>query len=112
MTYQALRARVPETVGILQLEYGDYADDFEAGGYIVGIDLDQQTPIFTYPVPGEPGEVTPPGPPLSEQVAVLKQQLAEQSAIIASQAEENTMNQLALMELHMLILNMMGGESE
>ncbi|WP_020615734.1 hypothetical protein [Paenibacillus daejeonensis] len=71
-SYTALAERVPETVGLLELEYGELAEDFaQASGYRV--DLETGNLIFSY---REPGEETPPvyRPPLSQQVEELQAQ--------------------------------------
>ncbi|WP_337034745.1 hypothetical protein [Paenibacillus illinoisensis] len=75
--YKALSERVPETVGLVQLEYGAYRSDFEAGGYISRIDIETKQPLFTYHEPVDPETPQEPGPTLSEQVGSLGGQMAE-----------------------------------
>ncbi|SMF72372.1 hypothetical protein SAMN05661091_0862 [Paenibacillus uliginis N3/975] len=71
-TYRSLRERVPETVGMIQLEYGAYAADRAEGGSITRIDMDTMEPMFTYRDPIDPGTPQEPGPALSEQLTTLK----------------------------------------
>ncbi|WP_086074339.1 hypothetical protein [Paenibacillus camerounensis] len=46
--YSKLSKRVRETVGYLELEFGDYTDDFREG-HLVGINTAERTPLFSYP---------------------------------------------------------------
>ncbi|MDT9720491.1 hypothetical protein QVE09_16350 [Paenibacillus sp. ClWae2A] len=91
--YSALAGRVPETVGLLQLEFDAYEADYGAGGQITRIDLETMEPLFTYPDPTDPETPQEPRPALSKQVDQL--------------AAESNANQLALMELHMMLLGEM-----
>ncbi|MBO9596707.1 MAG: hypothetical protein J7559_02625 [Cohnella sp.] len=71
--YAALAERVPESTGHLQLEYGQYAQDFmECNGYRVDVSGETPSLLFSYPDPNEPD--TPPvyQPPLSVKVAQLE----------------------------------------
>ena len=89
--YAALAERVPETVGHIELEYGQYAQDFaDSDGYRVN-PVTQELE-FTYPDPNDPDPPEEPvyQEPLSEKVARLEQ--------------EDITNKLALAELHALIL--------
>jgi hypothetical protein len=84
--YVALDERVPETVGMLQLEYGQYSDDFaQCSGYRVNPSTSELE--FSYSDPGaEPGEPTVPvyQKPLTEQIANLQQRTeANEAAILA-----------------------------
>ncbi|AZS14248.1 hypothetical protein [Paenibacillus lutimineralis] len=93
--YQALTERVQETVGCLQLEYGQYSRDFaECNGYRVNPDTLELE--FSYP---DPSETEPTEPvyrkPLSVEVDELK----------ASDIE----NKQAIAELTMMIAAPMGG---
>ncbi|KAG2974726.1 hypothetical protein PC120_g25955 [Phytophthora cactorum] len=92
-TYKALSERVPETIGTIQLEYDAYEADYNAGGYISLIDLETLAPLFTYPDPVDPETPQEPRSALSKQVDRL--------------AAESNANQLALMELHMMLLDEM-----
>jgi hypothetical protein len=74
--YQALAERVPETVGMIQLEYGQYAQDFgECNGY--KINPETQEIEFSYP---DPNQEEPQEPvyrkPLSERISALEDSTA------------------------------------
>lgn len=71
-----LQERDPETIGELKLEYGQYADDYDAGGYVDRIDLDTEEPLFVYPP--TPGETEPAlsQPALSERLAKAEENVA------------------------------------
>lgn len=71
--YVALAERIPESVGMLQLEYGVHDADYEAGGRITRINLDTMKPLFTYPDPENPETPQEPQPALSKQVETLMQ---------------------------------------
>lgn len=82
-TYKSLNERIPETVGLIQLEYGQYDQDFvECNGYRVNLDTLELE--FSYPDPNDP---TPQEPnyqkPLSVEVVELKQSDAENKQAIA-----------------------------
>ncbi|WP_339267877.1 hypothetical protein MKY48_28160 [Paenibacillus sp. FSL W8-0187] len=70
--YTSLSKRVPETVGMIQLEYGAYTEDYAAGGRITRVDLETLKPLFTYPDPTNPETPQEPQPPLTEQMSALK----------------------------------------
>lgn len=70
--YSELSERVPDTVGMIQLGYGDYASDFGAGGFINRIDLDTLKPLFTY-IDEQPEVPTAPQKPLSEEIKEVKE---------------------------------------
>ncbi|MFE0619713.1 hypothetical protein [Bacillus altitudinis] len=89
-TYFALRDRVPETVNMIQLEYGAYAEDYAEGGTITRIDLDTLEPLFTYPDPIDPETPQEPRPALSKQVEALVQDntlLKAQSNALSERAD-------------------------
>lgn len=46
--YSKLSERVRETVGYLELEFGDYIDDFREGQLVL-IDTVEGIPLFSYP---------------------------------------------------------------
>jgi hypothetical protein len=76
-TYQALKERVRDTVGVIQLEFGQYAEDFaQCNGYRVNPETLELE--FSYP---DPNATEPQEPvyvkPLTEQVKELEQQNAE-----------------------------------
>lgn len=72
LSYQALKERVPETIGVIQLAYGQYAQDFsECNGYRVN--LDTFALEFSYPDPNNPEPQEPVyEEPLSTRVAKLE----------------------------------------
>ena len=81
-SYTILKAYNPETIGVIQLEYGQYAQDFrECNGYRVNPETQQIE--FSYP---DPDDLEPQEPiyqkPLSEEVADLKQAIAELTMIL------------------------------
>lgn len=97
--YQALAERVPDTVGCLQLEYGQHGRDFaECNGYRINPETFELE--FSYPDPGETEPTKPTEPvyrkPLSIEVDELK----------ASDIE----NKQAIAELTMMIAAPVGGD--
>ncbi|WP_342570346.1 hypothetical protein MKY85_17495 [Paenibacillus sp. FSL R5-0749] len=87
--YKTLRDRVPESVGLLQFDYGDYESDYDAGGVITNINLETMEPHFEYPDPADPETPQEPRPALSEQVDALMQDntlLKAQSKALAERA--------------------------
>ncbi|SMF88128.1 hypothetical protein SAMN05661091_4130 [Paenibacillus uliginis N3/975] len=88
--YIALSERVPETVGMIQLEYGAYASDFAEGGRITRVDLSALKPLFTYPDPTDPETPQEPRPALSSQVEELKQEntlLKAQTTVLSERTD-------------------------
>lgn len=83
--YAALAARVPETVGMLQLAYGDYAQDFAAcNGYKIDVTGDTPSLIFSYPDPEENPEEPPVyRKPLSREVDEVKAENADLKSRLA-----------------------------
>lgn len=81
--YRALQERVKDTVGVIQLEYGQYSQDFEiCNGY--KINLETNTLEFSYPTEGEQPQEPVYQKPLSEQVADLQKSIAELSMLLAT----------------------------
>ena len=77
-TYKTLNERLPETVGVIYLQYGQYRQDFaECNGYRVNPETLELE--FSYPDPNLPQEEQEPvyQKPLSEEVNDLKQSIAE-----------------------------------
>jgi hypothetical protein len=91
--YAELSERNPETVGVIQLAYGQYAQDFAAcSGYRVDVSGETPTLVFSYPDPSQPDEPPVYRPPLSEelkeaknQITLLETKLTEQEAVSADQ---------------------------
>ena len=76
-TYVQLSERNPETVGLLELEYGQYAVDFDdvlakKGDYRVNPETNELE--FWYPDPNDPEQPPVFQRPLSEEVEELKQE--------------------------------------
>ncbi|WP_405131165.1 hypothetical protein MHB43_01265 [Paenibacillus sp. FSL H8-0317] len=107
--YKALAEKVPEEVDFIQLEHGAYMFDRFEGGEIARVDLETLEPLFNYPVK-EDEEPKPPTISLESQINALKQSLAESDARNEKLAEENTLNQIALMELHAMLLSTLPDE--
>lgn len=81
-TYIALSDRNPETVGMIQLEYGQYAEDFsQCNGY--RIDPVTQQVLFSYPDPSEPEQPLVYRAPLTEQVEDQNRRLADVELALA-----------------------------
>jgi len=92
-SYKSLAERVPETVGVILLEYGDYEEDFTRGDP-VRIDLETEGILFHYPA--EPGEE--PGPPTLPIEAKLIQFRNALTARLEAAEAETTGLQLAVAE--------------
>ncbi|MDE3837946.1 hypothetical protein C0966_00805 [Bacillus methanolicus] len=73
-TYEALKERVRDTVGVIQLEYGQYAADFaQCNGYRVNpqtLELE-----FSYPDPNQPTQEPVFVKPLTEQIAEVRSEI-------------------------------------
>jgi len=83
--FKVLSDRIPTTVGVIQLEYGQYAEDFaRSNGYRV--DVETGAILFSYPDPNEPEEPPVYHTPLTEQISELK---AEKVALEAQLAQLN-----------------------
>jgi hypothetical protein len=83
-TYQVLKERVRDTVGVIQLEYGQYAQDFaECNGYRVNPETLELE--FSYP---DPNATEPQEPvyqkPLTEQLKETQQAVAELTLLLAT----------------------------
>lgn len=71
--YKALTERNRDTFDYIELEYGQYAQDFaESNGYRVNPETKELE--FSYPDPNEPEVEQPYQAPLSEQIEELKQE--------------------------------------
>lgn len=83
-SYAALAERMPETVGVLELEYGQYAQDFAAcNGYRVDVSGAEPELVFSYPDPEDPDEPPVYQKPLSEIVAEQDVRLADLEIMMA-----------------------------
>lgn len=85
-TYRVLAERVPETVGVIQLEFGQYAADFAAcNGYHVDVTGAEPVLVFSYPDPKDPEAPPVYQGPLSEEIVEVKQAIAELTILLAQQ---------------------------
>lgn len=110
-SYAALAERAPETVGVIKLPYGEYAQDFsEAIGVRVDI-ANGNAFLFTYPDPTAPESPPVYRAPLSQEVDTLKDDnimlmlaitdLYEEKEVQLAQANQDSLNNmLALTELY------------
>lgn len=95
--FKALNERVPDSVGVIKLEYRQHAQDFlNATGYRV--DPKTEKLEFSY----EPINVDPPTEPVYQKP--LTQQITELSAELSSTQREAADTQLALAELYEKVL--------
>jgi hypothetical protein len=93
-SYNALSERSPQTVGIIQLEFGELSEDFvKCDGYRVNPDT--KTLEFTYPDLSVPP--TPPvfQKPLTEQMKDVKEKLARTEQALS----DSSMTTQQLLEL-------------
>jgi len=85
--YRDLATRVPETVGMIQLEYRQYAEDFaQCNGY--RIDPETEEVLFSYPDPDGPEQPIVYRKPLTEQVTALETEVTNAMLAIAEVYEE------------------------
>lgn len=78
-TFTALSERNRDTFDVLELEYGQYAQDFaECNGYRVNPDTKELK--FSYPDPNEPEQPPVYRPPLSEEIKQMKIKMQMQDA--------------------------------
>ncbi|WP_339273698.1 hypothetical protein MKY59_21265 [Paenibacillus sp. FSL W8-0426] len=111
--YAALADRVPDTVGMIQLEYGAHAADYAEGGVFTRVDLTTLEPLFTYPDPSAPETPQEPQPALSTKVSTLESESTATQAALASTYEaliqsqqETTSAQMALADVYEQLINM------
>ena len=90
--YEALSIRNPETVGVIQLEYGQYSSDFQTCS-AVRVDLETGNLLFNYPIFEQP---------LSVAVNALRTENTE------LRAQNQTLNQ-QVADLEMAIASLLGG---
>ena len=86
--YEALSIRNPETVGVIELEYGQYSSDFQTCNS-VRVDLDTGGLLFNYPLFEQPLSVLvdalrTENTELSSRNEALNQQVADLEMAIAS----------------------------
>lgn len=123
-TYTVLAERVSDSVGCLQLEYGQYALEFSmCGGYHLNLETLQIE--FVYPDPNQPA----PMPPLSDvdvlgmehvkldltvldlkrQLASLTDEVTKKSAEVAELTIQNQVLGSLLSSLNLQVLAIKGG---
>jgi hypothetical protein len=103
--YVLLAERVPETVGLIKLDYGQYAQDFaECNGYRVNVEGGTPALEFSYPDPGEPEAPPVYRAPLSEELELLKTEtraeLSAAKAQLAQQAQTSADQTLLILDLY------------
>lgn len=102
--YDVLSARNPETVGVIQLAYGQYRRDFEIANSI-RVDLGTGELVFSYPIFEQPLSVKLES--LEAENVNLKNENTEIKLALAELAESQELDkteiQLALAELAELI---------
>jgi hypothetical protein len=82
-TFTALSVRNPDTFDVLELEFGEYAQDFaECNGYRVNVETKEME--FSYPDPNEPEAPQVFVKPLSEQIKTLEIQQQQTNEDLAS----------------------------
>jgi len=75
--YTALAERIPSTVGCLQLDYGEYAEDFATcTGYRVDVSGETPSLLFSYPDPEAAEEPPIPRRAFSASIADLENENA------------------------------------
>ena len=81
-TYKALSERNRETFDTIELEYGQYAQDFmDCNGYRVNPETKELE--FSYPDPNEPEVEQPYQAPLSEKVKEQEQAIGELTTMVS-----------------------------
>lgn len=81
-TYKELSERNHDTFDYIELEYGQYRQDFEECGGNYRVNPETKTLEFSYPDPNEPVVEQPYQPPLSEKVTQLEEAQAETNAML------------------------------
>lgn len=101
--YKALSERNRETFDVIELEYGQYAQDFaESNGYRVNPET--KTLEFSYPNPNDPEVEQPYQAPLSEQVEGLKKDKQLLQIKVDALSSQNEMIEGAIAELAAMTL--------
>lgn len=67
--YEALKGRVPDTVGVIQLQYGELADSFAR---MTSVRVENGELIFTYQDPTQPTGETTPSPSLESRISAVE----------------------------------------
>lgn len=77
--YHSLVDKVPESIGVIELEYGQYRDDFAS---CIGVRVVDGQLSFTYPT-SEPTSPITPDKPLSTQFAEYKAMVDDINVMLA-----------------------------
>ncbi len=80
--YPTLRERDPESYGVIDLEFGQYEEDFAQATHC-RVNLDTLTLEFSYPDPNEPEAPPVFRKPLTQEIEELKQADIENKQAIA-----------------------------
>lgn len=106
-TFTALSERNRDTFDVVELAYGEYAQEFaECNGYRVNPETKKLE--FSHPVPGEPEAPQEFGKPLTEQIEELKAENNDLMMAVVELAESNESDklemQLGMVELAEMIM--------
>lgn len=71
-TLTSLQEHTKESIDLLVLEDGVFAQDFREGT-LIGVDLTTRTPIFSYPNPEDPATPIIPEMPLTAKIILLEE---------------------------------------
>lgn len=93
-TLLALKERDKSSIGLLILENGQYAQDFQEGR-LIGVNVETKVPIFEYLNSSNSDEPIIPSKPLSEQILELK----EEQVIAKRLLSDSYSEQQSLIEL-------------
>ncbi|WP_438497187.1 hypothetical protein [Paenibacillus sp. IHBB 3054] len=114
-SYKVLSERVEETVGLIELEYGQYATEFLESRGRIRVNPETEELEFFYG-PLDPVETPVYQKPLTEQIKDLTTELSSTQMALADNYEqllsaqtEAVSAQLALTELYELVLPLTGG---
>ncbi|WP_063848060.1 hypothetical protein NYE80_30945 [Paenibacillus sp. FSL H7-0357] len=117
-SFKVLNERVEETVGMIELEFGQYNVEFRESWGRFRVNLETEELEFLYTNPEAPEEPTEPvyQKPLTEQIKDLTTELSSTQMALADNYEqllsaqkEAVSAQLALTELYELVLPLTGG---
>lgn len=112
--YDVLAARNPESVGVIQLEYGQYSAEFQSARS-VKVDIETGELLFEYPKYDPPLTVQienlqreneflkMENKELKERAKELENALLEMTTILAMQDQKVQENEQAILELSMLL---------
>lgn len=108
--YTPLKDRVPDSVGMLQLAFGEYSQDFiESNGFKVDLTTDTPKLVFSYPDPTNPAPEPVYQKPMSVEIEELKTQLADaqtQNAGLQAQLAQTNTDMSSFMDY---VIQTMGG---